>query len=117
MSRSSQRREPPAAVAEDLHGRGQEHHPHDRHVDGDRARHAVPSSFRNTMSLGANAPNTATVIADAGRETLERVFPIHLEVVEAAFGRHIDADDAEALVGVTTRVCAAHGQPAKARTA
>jgi hypothetical protein len=36
-----------------------------------------------------------------------------LEVVEELFGRHIDTGDAEALLGIATRVSAAHGWPAK----
>jgi DNA-binding MarR family transcriptional regulator len=56
---------------------------------------------------------TFAVITDAGRATVERAFPIHLEVVEELFGRHIDREDAEALLAVATRVAGAHGWPAK----
>jgi DNA-binding MarR family transcriptional regulator len=56
---------------------------------------------------------TFAVITDAGRATVERALPVHLEVVEEVFGQHIDADDAEALLAIATRVCGAHGWPAK----
>jgi len=56
---------------------------------------------------------TFAVITDAGREAVERAFPVHLEVVDEVYGRHIDADEAETVVGVAARVCAAHGWPAK----
>jgi DNA-binding MarR family transcriptional regulator len=55
---------------------------------------------------------TFAVMTDAGREAVERTMPIHLEVVEELFAQHIDADDAETLLAVATRVAAAHGWPA-----
>jgi hypothetical protein len=51
-------------------------------------------------------------MTDAGREAVERTMPIHLEVVEELFAQHIDADDADTLLAVATRVAAAHGWPA-----
>lgn len=56
---------------------------------------------------------TFAVITDAGRAAVERALPVHLEVVEELFGRHLEPEDAEALLAIATRVCAAHGWPAK----
>ena len=56
---------------------------------------------------------TFAVITDAGRAAVERALPVHLEVVDELFGRHLEAEDAEALLAIATRVCGAHGWPAK----
>jgi len=56
---------------------------------------------------------TFAVITDAGREAVERALPVHLEIVEELFGRHLEGDDAEALLRVAMRVCDAHGWPEK----
>jgi DNA-binding MarR family transcriptional regulator len=56
---------------------------------------------------------TFAVITDAGRAAVERALPVHLEVVEELFGRHLEPEDAEALLAIATRVCSAHGWPAK----
>jgi DNA-binding MarR family transcriptional regulator len=56
---------------------------------------------------------TFAVITDAGREAIERALPVHLEVVEEVFTRHIDDGDAEAVLRVAAKICEAHGWPAK----
>jgi len=58
---------------------------------------------------------TFAVITDAGREAVERALPVHLEVVEAVFTRHLDDEDTELLLRVAAKVCDAHGWPAKTR--
>jgi DNA-binding MarR family transcriptional regulator len=60
---------------------------------------------------------TFAVITDAGREAIERAVPVHLELVEQAFSRHIDEEEAETVLRVATRVCEAHGWPAQAPAA
>jgi DNA-binding MarR family transcriptional regulator len=55
---------------------------------------------------------TFAVITDAGREAVERALPVHLEVVEELYSRHVDAGEAEAVIALATRVCAANGWPA-----
>jgi len=59
---------------------------------------------------------TFAVITDRGRDAIERAVPVHLELVEQAFGRHLDADEAETLLRVAGRVCEAHGWPAKVQS-
>jgi DNA-binding MarR family transcriptional regulator len=56
---------------------------------------------------------TFALLTDAGREAIERALPIHLDIVREAFGRHLEAGEAEALVGVAARISAAHGWPHK----
>ena len=56
---------------------------------------------------------TFAVITDAGREAIERALPVHLQVVEEVFTRHIDDGDAEAVLRVAEKICDAHGWPAK----
>jgi DNA-binding MarR family transcriptional regulator len=56
---------------------------------------------------------TFAVITDKGRAAVERAFPVHLEVVEEVFGRHLEPEDAETVLRVAGRVCDAHGWPAK----
>jgi DNA-binding MarR family transcriptional regulator len=56
---------------------------------------------------------TFAVITDAGREAIERALPVHLEVVEEVFTRHIDDDDAETVLRVAAKICDAHGWPSK----
>jgi DNA-binding MarR family transcriptional regulator len=58
---------------------------------------------------------TFAVITDAGREAVERALPVHLEVVEEVFTRHLDDEDTELLLRVAAKVCDAHGWPAKTR--
>ena len=58
---------------------------------------------------------TFAVITDAGREAVERALPVHLEVVEELFTRHLDDEDTELLLRVAAKVCDAHGWPAKTR--
>ncbi len=58
---------------------------------------------------------TFAVITEAGREAVERGLPIHLDIVEELFGRHLEDDDAEAVLRVAMRVCDAHGWPEKAQ--
>jgi DNA-binding MarR family transcriptional regulator len=52
---------------------------------------------------------TFAVITAEGRRAVDRAMPVHLELVEEAFGRHIDASEAELLIAVADRVAAAHG--------
>jgi DNA-binding MarR family transcriptional regulator len=54
---------------------------------------------------------TFAVITDAGREAIERAFPVHLDVVEQLYGRHLERDDAEAVLRVAVRICDAHRWP------
>ena len=54
---------------------------------------------------------TFAVITDAGREAIERAFPVHLDVVEELYGRHLEGDDAEAVLRVAVRICDAHTWP------
>jgi DNA-binding MarR family transcriptional regulator len=54
---------------------------------------------------------TFAVITEAGREAVERAFPIHLDIVEELYGRHLETDDAEAVLRVAARGCDAHGWP------
>ena len=56
---------------------------------------------------------TFAVITQAGSEAVERAFPVHLEVVEEVFTRHIDESEAETVLRVAAKVCDAHGWPAK----
>jgi DNA-binding MarR family transcriptional regulator len=67
------------------------------------ARETPPSDRRATFA----------VITDKGRAALERSLPVHLELVEQFFGRHLEAGEAEALLRVAARVSEAHGWPAK----
>ncbi|HET8759229.1 MAG TPA: MarR family transcriptional regulator [Solirubrobacteraceae bacterium] len=68
---------------------------------------------RQTPSYDRRA--TFAVITEAGREAIERAFPVHLEVVEEVFARHIDDSDAETVLRVAEKICDAHGWPAKPR--
>jgi len=54
---------------------------------------------------------TFAVITETGRTAIEKAFPVHLDVVEELYGRHLGADDAEAVLRVAMRVCDAHGWP------
>ena len=56
---------------------------------------------------------TFAVITDKGRAAIERAAPVHLELVEQAFGRHLEPDEIETILRVAARVCEAHGWPAK----
>jgi DNA-binding MarR family transcriptional regulator len=58
---------------------------------------------------------TFAVITDAGREAVERALPVHLEVVEEVFARHIDDAESETVLRVAEKICSAHGWPAKTR--
>jgi DNA-binding MarR family transcriptional regulator len=59
---------------------------------------------------------TFAVITDAGAEAVERAFPVHLEVVDEVFARHIDDADAETVLRVAETICDAHGWPTKTPT-
>jgi DNA-binding MarR family transcriptional regulator len=52
---------------------------------------------------------TFAVITEAGRAAIERAIPVHRELVEEAFGRHLEPGDVEVLIAVAARVSAAHG--------
>lgn len=52
---------------------------------------------------------TFAVITEAGVAAFEQAKPVHLELVEQAFGRHLEPGDAEAILRIVLRVCAAHG--------
>jgi DNA-binding MarR family transcriptional regulator len=56
---------------------------------------------------------TFAVITDKGVEALERALPVHLELVEEAFSRHLEPGEDEALLRIAARVCDAHGWPVK----
>jgi DNA-binding MarR family transcriptional regulator len=56
---------------------------------------------------------TFAVITAKGTEALERALPVHLEIVEEAFSRHLEPDEVETVLRVAARVCEAHGWPAK----
>jgi DNA-binding MarR family transcriptional regulator len=56
---------------------------------------------------------TFAVITAKGVETLERALPVHLELVEQAFSRHLAPEEAEVVLRVAAKVCEAHGWPAK----
>jgi DNA-binding MarR family transcriptional regulator len=56
---------------------------------------------------------TFAVITAKGVEALERAVPVHLELVEQAFSRHLEPDEVETVLRVAARVCEAHGWPAK----
>jgi DNA-binding MarR family transcriptional regulator len=56
---------------------------------------------------------TFAVITDKWRAALERSFPVHLELVGETFSRHLEPDEAEAVLRVAAKVCEAHGWPAK----
>ena len=56
---------------------------------------------------------TFAVITDAGRGALENALPVHLELVEQLFSRHLEPEEAEAVLQIAARICTAHGWPAK----
>jgi DNA-binding MarR family transcriptional regulator len=56
---------------------------------------------------------TFAVITDAGREAVDRALPVHLQVVEEVFTRHIDDGEAATVLHVAEKICDAHGWPAK----
>jgi DNA-binding MarR family transcriptional regulator len=56
---------------------------------------------------------TFAVLTDDGRAAFEKALPMHLDVVQQSFSRHLEDGDAETLIGVAARVCDAHGWPAK----
>jgi DNA-binding MarR family transcriptional regulator len=56
---------------------------------------------------------TFAVLTGKGRAAFETALPIHLELVEKGFSRYIEDDDAQALLEVAARICAAYGWPAK----
>jgi DNA-binding MarR family transcriptional regulator len=60
---------------------------------------------------------TFAVITDEGRRAVERAVPVHLELIEEAFGRHLEPGEAEVLIAVAERVSAAHGWPSKSAVA
>ena len=54
---------------------------------------------------------TFAVITPAGRRAVDHALPIHLDVVEELYGRHLDSGDAETVLRVAMRICDAHGWP------
>jgi DNA-binding MarR family transcriptional regulator len=56
---------------------------------------------------------TFAVITDEGMKAIERAIPVHLELVEEAFGRHLEPGDADVLIAVAVRVAAARGWPTR----
>ena len=56
---------------------------------------------------------TFAVLTAKGQAALEKAVPIHLEMVEKGFSRHLEPGEAEALLTIAARVCEAHGWPAK----
>ena len=56
---------------------------------------------------------TFAVLTDKGRAALQKAVPIHLELVEQTFSRHLEPEETETLLRVAARVCDAHGWPAK----
>jgi DNA-binding MarR family transcriptional regulator len=56
---------------------------------------------------------TFAVLTDEGRRALERALPVHLELVQEGFGRHLEPGDAEVLIGVAERVAGARGWQVK----
>jgi DNA-binding MarR family transcriptional regulator len=58
---------------------------------------------------------TFAVITDAGREAVDRAFPVHLQVVEEVYARHIDDGEAGTVLRVAEKICDAHGWPAQTR--
>lgn len=56
---------------------------------------------------------TFAVLTEKGQAALEKALPIHLEMVEKGFSRHLEPGEAEALMNIAARVCQAHGWPAK----
>ena len=48
-----------------------------------------------------------------GRAAFEAALPVHLDLVEQGFSRHLEPGDAEALLGVAGRISAAYGWPVK----
>jgi len=58
---------------------------------------------------------TFAVLTDTGRAALQKALPMHLEAVDQAFSRHLGDEDAELLLRVAEKICAAHGWPAKTK--
>ena len=56
---------------------------------------------------------TFAVITAKGTEALDRAVPVHLELVDQAFSRHLEPDEVDTLLRVAARVCEAHGWPAR----
>ena len=52
---------------------------------------------------------TFAVITDAGIAAFERAKPVHLQLVEDAFGRHLEPEEAETILRLAVRICDAHG--------
>jgi DNA-binding MarR family transcriptional regulator len=55
---------------------------------------------------------TYAQITAKGRAAIERALPVHFELVEELYGRHLRPGDAEAILGVAARVSDAQGWPA-----
>ena len=64
-------------------------------------------------ATGATIPYAVATDSDMGRAALERSFPVHLELVEETFSRHLEPGEAEAVLRLAAKVCEAHGWPAK----
>ena len=58
---------------------------------------------------------TFAVLTDTGRAALHQALPLHLELVEQGFSRHLTDEDAEMVLRVAATICDAHGWPAKTR--
>jgi DNA-binding MarR family transcriptional regulator len=58
---------------------------------------------------------TFAVITEAGIEAFERAKPVHLRLVEEAYGRHLEPEDVESVLRVAVRVSEAHGWPVIAK--
>jgi DNA-binding MarR family transcriptional regulator len=56
---------------------------------------------------------TFAVLTDKGRAAFNNALPVHLELVEQGFSRHLEPEDVEALISIAGRGCPAHGWPAK----
>jgi DNA-binding MarR family transcriptional regulator len=56
---------------------------------------------------------TFAVITAEGAAALEQAVPVHLELVEQAFCRHLEPDEVDTVLRVAARVCEAHGWPVK----
>ena len=57
---------------------------------------------------------TYAVVTPKGRAAFEAALPVHLELVEQGFSRHLEPEDAEALLRVAARISTAYGWPVKA---
>ena len=54
---------------------------------------------------------TYAQITEKGRAAIERALPVHFELVDQFYGRHLEPGDAEAILGIAARVSEAQGWP------